>query len=281
MRESVDMGELKFERGHAAEFCDGDPCEDDDHGHFEGKLEKVGDEHAPKTADEGVNSSERNEQQDANQERGVFRSAEGVMQKLVAAERELEDAALGDGVAEENGGDADHGFDDPAEDEAVHQRAEIESAKTAEECGGLALVTKLDKFNVGEDFGAAPIAREEKNGHHATEALRPPEPVTGNAVFCDEAGDEERRVGGESCGDHGSAGEPPGNVAAGDEKFLGAAGGAAAIVKTDEQIEEQVGGDDDPVDGGKDHFSLYSMRRAICWFARRLSILLYSSKELG
>ena len=97
----------------------------------------------------------------------MFRTAEGVVQELVAAESELEDAALGDGVAEENGGDADHGFDDPAEDEAVHQRAEIEGAEAAKECGGLALVAELDKFNVSEDFGAAPIARKEKNGHHA------------------------------------------------------------------------------------------------------------------
>ena len=63
------------------------------------------------------------------------------------------------------------------------------------------------------------------------------------------------------------------------KEFLGAAGGAAAVIKTDEKIEEQVSGDDDPIDGSEDHFSLYSMRRTICRFAWRLSILLYSSKE--
>ena len=64
MRQGVDVRELEFERGHAADLCDGDPREDDDHGHFESELEKVGDEDAPEAADECVNSSERNEQQE-------------------------------------------------------------------------------------------------------------------------------------------------------------------------------------------------------------------------
>jgi hypothetical protein len=185
----------------------------------------------------------------------VFGRAERVGGEIVAAEADGEDAALGDGVAEENGGDADHGFDDPAEDEAVHEGAEVDGAEAAEEGGGFALVAELDKFDVGENFCAAPVAREEEDGHHAAEALRPPEPVAGDAVAGDEAGDEERRVGGECGGDHGSAGEPPGNVAAGDEKFLGTAGGTAAVVERDEKIEEQVGGDDDPVGGGEGHIS--------------------------
>ena len=56
------MGELDFEEGHAADLGYGDPGEDDDHGHFEGELEKVSDEDAPEAADEGVNSRERNQE---------------------------------------------------------------------------------------------------------------------------------------------------------------------------------------------------------------------------
>ena len=264
-RDSVDVRELNFEHGHAADFCNGDPGEDDDHGHFQGELEKVGDEDAPETADEGVDPREGDEEQDADQESGVLWWAERVVQKLVAAESDLEDAALGDGVAEENGGDADHGFDDPAEDEAIHQRTEIDGAKAAKESGGFALVAELDEFDVGEDFGAAPVASEEEDRHHAAEALRPPKPVAGNAVASNEACNEERSVGGEGRGDHGGAGEPPGDIAAGNEKLLGAAGRAAAVVETDEEIEEQVGGDDDPIGGGEDHVSFYSARSVFSW----------------
>src|SRR4029077_9649158 len=115
--------------------------------------------------------------------------------EVMAAEADAQDAALGDGVSKEDGGDADHGFDDPGGDEAVHESAEGDGAKATEEGSGFALVAELDEFDVGEDFGAAPVAREEEDGHHAAEALRPPEPVAGDAVAGDEAGDEERRVG--------------------------------------------------------------------------------------
>src|SRR5580692_8779783 len=105
----------------------------------------------------------------------------------MAGDADGEDAALGDGVAEEDGGDADHGFDDPAEDEAVHQSSEIDGAEAAEKGSGFALVTKLDEFDVSENFGAAPVAREEKDSHHAAETLRPPKPVAGDAVAGDQA----------------------------------------------------------------------------------------------
>src|SRR5208282_2246415 len=97
--------------------------------------------------------------------------AESVGGEAVAGEADAQDTALGDGIAKEDSGDANHRFDDPAENEAVHEGAEIDGAETAEEGGGLALVAKLDEFDVGEDFGAAPVAREEKDGHHAAKAL--------------------------------------------------------------------------------------------------------------
>jgi hypothetical protein len=179
--------------------------------------------------------------------------AESVVKRL-AGDGYFEDAAGGDGGAEQNRGDADHGLDDPAENEAVHQGAEINGAKAAEECGGFACVAEFDKFDIGENFGTAPVTSEEEDGHHAAEALRPPQPVAGDAVFGDEAGDEKWSISGESGGDHGGAGEPPGDVSAGDEKFFGAAGGAAAVVQADQEIEQQVGGDDNPVGGGERHF---------------------------
>jgi hypothetical protein len=271
--------ELDFEQGHAADFYYGDPGEDDDHGHFQGELEEVSDEDAPQAADECVNSCERDKEQDADEQGSVFGCAEGISGEVVAAEANGEDAALCDGVAEEDCRDADHRFDDPTEDEAVHEGAKVDCAETAEEGGGFALVAELDEFDVGEDFGAAPVAREEKDGHHAAKTLGPPEPVARDTVARDEAGDEKWRVGGKSSGDHGSASQPPGNVAAGDEKFLSAAGRAAAVIEADEEIEEQVGGDDDPIGGGEGHFSFCSASCANWWCFKRLSILLYSSER--
>ena len=250
---AIHVGQLDFEHGQAAKFGDGDPREHDDHGHLQNKLEQIGDQHAPEAADEGVNAGEGDEDQDADQQRGVRGCSQGVMQENVAADGNLQHASGGDGVAEQNRGDADHGFDHPAEDQAIHQRAKINGAKTTQEGGRLAFVAELDKFHVGKDFRAAPISGKEKNGHHAAETLRPPQPVAGDSVFSYQASDKQRSVGGKSGGYHGGARKPPGNISSRYEKFFGAPRGAPAVIQTDQQIEEQVGGDYDPVGGGECH----------------------------
>ena len=129
----------------------------------------------------------------------------------------------------------------------------INGAKTAQEGGRLAFVAELDKFDVGENFRAAPISGKEKNGHHAAEALRPPQPVAGDSVFSYQAGDEQRGVGGEGGGHHRGAGQPPGNIASRYEKFFSGAAGFAAVVDADEQVEQQVGTNDQPVEMRKRH----------------------------
>jgi hypothetical protein len=62
----------------------------------------------------------------------------------------------------------------------------------------------------------------------------PPDPIAGDALGVDQAGDEQRRIGGEGGGDHGSAGQPPGHVATGDEIIFGVFGGAAAEVEPEQ-----------------------------------------------
>ena len=116
----------------------------------------------------------------------------------------------------------DHGFGDPAEDQAVHQQAEIDGAKAAKEGGGLSVVTHFGELHVGHQTGAAPQTREEKHRHHAGEKKRPPEPVPCDALCVDEAGDEQRRIGGKRSGNHRGAGQPPGNAASGNEIIFGA-----------------------------------------------------------
>ncbi len=75
----ADDVEAQCECADAADFRDGDPGEHDDHAHFEDELEKIGDEHTPKAANKGVNTGERNQDEDADEQRGVMRFAECVM----------------------------------------------------------------------------------------------------------------------------------------------------------------------------------------------------------
>ena len=247
------MRQLGFEGSHTADFFDGDPGKHDDHGHFEDELEEVGDQDTPQATNKGIDAGERDQEQDADEQARVGGLAEGVGEKIMAADADLQDAALGNGVAEQYGGDADHGFDDPTEDEAVHQAAKVDGAEAAEEGGGFAFIAELNEFDIGEDAGTAPVTREEEDGHHAGETLGPPDPVAGDAVAGDDAGDEERCIGSEGGGNHRGAGEPPGDVATGDEEFLGAAGGAAAIVEADEEVHRQVDDDYEPVDRVESH----------------------------
>ncbi len=154
---------------------------------------------------------------------------------------------------EKDSDDVHHGARNPAEDEAVHEEPEIDGFETAEESGWLAGVTELGEFDVGHDFGAAPVTSEEKDGQHAGEALIPPKPISGDALRGDEAGDEERRVGGERRGDHGSTGEPPGDITAGDEELRGITAGAAAVIDANQKIDEEIADDDNPIGGCKGH----------------------------
>ena len=183
----------------------------------------------------------------------MSRVAEGVVDERMASEGKGENAALGDHGSERHSDDVDHGARDPAEDEAVHEQTEIDGFKSAEEGGGLAGIANLDEFDVGENFGTAPVAREEENGGHAGEAQAPPDPVAGDTLGGDESADEEGRVGGEGGGHHRGAGKPPGDIAAGDEKVFSGTAGFAAVVDADEQVEEQVGSDNEPVEMRKRH----------------------------
>ena len=83
--------------------------------------------------------------------------------------------------------------------------------------------------------------------------MRPPDPIAGDAVAIDQAGDHQRRIGGKGGGHHGGADQPPARAAAGDEIVGGAAAGSAAKVETLNQREGEIGGDDEPIDEGESH----------------------------
>src|SRR5438876_8156636 len=238
---------------HASDFGDGDPGKDDDHGHLERELKEIGDQASPESSDEGVNAGEGNQHQYADEQGSVARIAEGQLPKHVAADRELQDAAGGDHGTEEDGDDVCHSIGDPAEDETVHQQSEVEGLEAAQKSGGLAAVANLGQLDVGKNLGAAPVAGKEKDGEHAAEAHAPPDPVAGDSLGGDDAGDQQRSISRESRGHHRGTGQPPGDVAARDEKIFGVAGGAPAVIKTDEQVDDKVAGDDEPVDVSQGH----------------------------
>jgi len=171
----------------------------------------------------------------------------------VAAESELPNFPGRDGGAEEDGDNVHHGAGNPAENETIHQETEVDGFEATKESGWFAGVTELGEFDVGHDFRATPITREEKYGEHAGEALIPPKPISGDALRGDETRNEERRIGGEGGGDHRSAGKPPGDVAARDEKLRGVTAGAAAVIDADQKIDEEIADDDNPVGGCKGH----------------------------
>src|SRR6202041_1405263 len=68
-------------------------------------------------------------------------------------------------------------------------------------------------------------------------------------------GDEQWSIGRESGGDHGSAGEPPGNVASRDEIIFRTLTGAAAEIKSEQKRDHQIADNCGPVEQSKCHRS--------------------------
>ena len=220
-------GEFFEELRHAADGVDAIPSYADDDRHLENKLKEVGPKNAPESAERNVDAGERHEEEDANGE--------------------------GFGIADAHGSadDVDHGLGDPAENEAVHQKAEIDGAKASEESGGLTVIAELGKLHVGDQAGAAPESREKKNGHHSGGKKAPPEPIPCYTLGVDETADGERRVRGKSGGDHGGASEPPTDLAAGNEIIAGAFAGFLAEIETEYEGDDEVASDGDPVKVGE------------------------------
>ena len=147
----------------------------------------------------------------------------------------------------------DHRQVHPAENDAVDRNAEIEGAEAAQERGGFAGIADFGEFDVGHDAGAAPQAGVEEHGEHAARDEVPPQPVARDAAHRDHAGDGQRRVGGERGRHHRRPGQPPRNVAPGEEELVDVFSGAALVVEADGEVEEEVERDNQPVDRGELH----------------------------
>ena len=226
---SPHRGQLVQHDMHAAGGRNGVPGHRNHNRHLQHELEQVGPEHAPEAAERHIDSGERYEEEDANPQRVDF------------------------GDPQTDGHDAGHGLGDPAEDQTVHQQAEVKGAKTAQESRGLARVAHLRELYVGEQARAPPQAGEKKHRHHARGQKAPPQPVAGDPEFVDQTGDEQGGIGGEGGGHHGGARQPPGDGASGDKVIVDAFARAAAKIEAQDQGDGQIADDGRPVEEGEIH----------------------------
>ena len=67
--------QLRFQHMHAANLRHRHPGQDDYHAHLEDELKQISDQHSPKPADGGVDSGERNEDKNADQQGSLVWSA--------------------------------------------------------------------------------------------------------------------------------------------------------------------------------------------------------------
>src|SRR5581483_4919023 len=156
------------------------PCEHNNHRHLEDELEQIRNEYAPQSTDEGVDPGEWNNDENADRE---CRAA-GIPECVMPQKAEIEHAAFGDHRTKNDRDDADHCTRDPAENEAVHEQAEIDRFESAQEGCWIAAVSNLAELDVGENFRTTPIAGEEEHGQHAADTEPPPDPVAGDSLPC-------------------------------------------------------------------------------------------------
>ena len=217
------------QRVHSADGVDGKVREQDHHAHLQDELDQVRPKHSPHAGDGVVGEGEG----EAAEDRGELLACSG------EAKGQREDLR--------------HGQVHPAHDDGVDREGQVNGAKAAQEGGGRAGVAELGELHVGQHAGAAPQRGEEEDGEHPGEQERPPQPVAGDALAVDEAGDDQRRVGGEGGGHHGSPGQPPGDVAAGEEELADVAGRALHVEEADGEVDRKISGDHQPIERRKNH----------------------------
>ena len=71
----LDCLQMRLKFMHAADLCDSDPSQNNNHCHLERELKKIGHQHSPQSAYERVEPGKRNEHKDADRKRSVMRLA--------------------------------------------------------------------------------------------------------------------------------------------------------------------------------------------------------------
>ncbi len=136
-------------------------------------------------------------------------------------------------------------------------QCEVERAEAAQERGRPPAVADLGELHVGHHLRPPPEPRVEEDRQRAAHDEVPPDPVAGDAVRGDEAGHDERRVGGERRRDHRGAREPPRHGAPGDEVLLERLAAPLREGDPDADRKDEIRGDDAPVEDGEVHRASY------------------------
>jgi hypothetical protein len=214
-----------LQRADSAHFLHGEPREQDDGRHLDDELHEVGPENRPHARGRRIAHRDDEAEPDGPQR--------------LDAERDLKDL--------------DHRERDPTEDDQVDRQREVQRAEAAQERGGPAAVTDLGELHVGHHLRAPPEPRVEEHRQRAAHDEVPPEPVAGDSVRGDEAGHDERRVGGERRRDHRRAREPPRHGAPRDEVLLERLAALLREGEADADREDEVRRDDGPVEERQAH----------------------------
>ena len=205
------------------------PRHSDHDRHLQRELKQIRPQHAPQSTQRHIEAGEWNQKQNADRQRVA----------IAHAQRHRHDAG--------------HRLGHPAQDQTVHQQAEIDGAEAAQKRGRLSGITHLGKLHIGQQSGAAPQAGKQKHRHHARQQKRPPQPVPGNALGIDQAGDHQRRVGGKRGRHHRRARQPPGDVAPGHKVIVHALARARAEIESQHQSDAEIQDDCRPVEQGEIH----------------------------
>ncbi len=204
----------------AAQVGGDDHRQDDGAEHPEGELDQIGDHHPADAAERGVDHRHQDAAGDHRRRRHV----------------------------EEGAADLDHGGDHPGHGQAVDEHPGVDRLEAAQHRRRAAAVAQLDDLGVGDHPRAPPQPGEEEGRRQVGQRPAPPDPVAGDAARGDDAGDRQRRVGGEGGGDDRGAGQPPGKPAVGDEEAVDPGRRAAAEGDPQRYREADVENDDRPVD---------------------------------
>src|ERR1700686_1964841 len=125
----------------------------------------------------------------------------------------MQHPAFSDYRPEDYRDDAHHCARHPSEDEAVHEKSEIDRLKTAKKSRWFSAVTDFAELHVGQNLSPPPIAREEENRQHAADAEAPPDPVPGDSLSRDHAAHKQWRIRRERGRNHRGTGQPPRHIA--------------------------------------------------------------------
>src|SRR6266404_2840284 len=220
-------------RGHSSGGLHTVICNRNDDGHLQHKLKQVGPQYSPEPAQRNIKSRERNQEENADGQTRVF------------------------ALAEHRSYDAGHRLGHPTEDQAIHQHAKVNRAKSSQKCCRFSRITHFSELHISEQPRALPNPREKKYRHHSRRQKAPPQPVPCNSLRVNQAGDDERSIRGKRRRHHGRSRQPPRHLTPRDEIFFGVATRPAPKKKSEQERQQQISEDYGPIEQRQRHEAVF------------------------